>query len=807
MKNWIFKLRLFIVFALLGACISGLNAQAVQAPQTEAYKVEVAPSVLKTPQKMREETKYFVMSLENIHYSKIQLKDLDIREFIAQYMQNLDFFKMFFLAGDVQFYQDEFSGSMDPLLHEGVLLPANKIYYETFVPRAKERLDWIKKRMEQPFELESELTFNPDRSKESWPQTMEEADQLWDCRLRFDIIGQILGYDHSEKELEKELFEETERKAMREKNADEDDEDDETPKTFEEKLEKAKNEVLKRYDRVISNIVKNDNVEVQELFLNSLSNLFDPHSSFLSEYYFEEMEIMMRNTLSGIGAELQDKDGYCTISGLIDDGPAVKSKLLDVGDKIVGVGQETGEIVNVVGSKLRHTVSLIRGKPGTKVRLQIEAKGSGATKTITLTRDKVQLTTKLAKANIFEIVADDKTIPVGVIELLSFYGPEEGDSKGFSPTKDIEELLGKLKAQGVKGVILDMRKNGGGLLGEAVDLAGLFIRTGPILQVRNGNGRVEQLRDNDPKVVWDGPLILLVSKVSASATEIVAGALKNHERAIIIGDKTTYGKGTVQMIWKLSMIEKSQKGAAKVTIQKWYAPNGQSIQMKGVESDIVLPSILEYAEIGEDKKEHALAWDNIPSASIRAGYGYGEGEKGAELLAYLQEKSLERQKALPEFKFLSERVEWFKERQENKGYILNYPIRQKQLQDDEAFADKMKEAQKELAKSNFKSTEILLDGVIAKEAESKALREEKLQEEGAAKSEKIEELGTGQTDSAVPPQNTAEISPPTVSEKEENKKEKKSKKDDAPDFDIHLRESLRVMTDWILVKEKNNTAR
>ncbi|MBO7522129.1 MAG: carboxy terminal-processing peptidase [Opitutales bacterium] len=276
----------------------------------------------------------------------------------------------------------------------------------------------------------------------------------------------------------------------------------------------------------------------------------------------------------------------------------------------------------------------------------------------------------------------------------------------------------KLKERNVKGIILDLRKNGGGFLNEAVDLAGLFIRTGPVLQVCKTTGRVEQLRDDDPKVVWTGPLIELVSRLSASAAEIVAGALKNHERAVIVGDSTTFGKGSVQTVFHLAAFGKNQKGAAKITIQKWYQPNGESIQLKGIHSDIALPSTLEHLDLGEDKRETALAWDEIPPASIRAGYGYGYGENGSLLLDSLRKESGARRENMDEFKFLGDRIGWFKDRVEKKDWSLNLQKREQELKDDEAFLDGMNARQKELAKQNFKKEEILLDSAIEKKRQN-----------------------------------------------------------------------------------------
>lgn len=626
---------------------------------------------LQTTPKMRNETRYLVFCMERGHYLKTPITELDVREFIREYMQNLDFFKLFFTAEDVQYYQDFFAPSIDIMLRQGTLLPAYSIY-EKFLERANARIDWIKKRMDEPFDFDTAETFRPDRSKEDWPANMADADKLWNKRITYDLINEILGYSLDAKKAEKQkgkkdgaakpssaspgeeaaalAAEPDESENMIEKEVLQTEVmEEEIPKTFEEKLAKAKKEVLRRYERLVENYAKADAVEAQEIYLNTLSRLYDPHSAFLSEYYLEEFDISVRNALVGIGALLQDKDGYCTLAELMPGGPAEECKLLKPGDKILGVGQETGEIVDVIGMKLRNTVKMIRGKENTKVRLLIEpVSNPSARKIVTLVRREIKLTTKLAKADVYTIPVGDKTVPIGVIDLPAFYGEGglNGESKGFSTTKDVEELLTKLKAMNVKGIILDLRRNGGGFLNEAVDLAGLFIKTGPVVQVRDAGGRTNKLRDENEKIVWNGPLIILVSRLSASATEIVAGALKDHQRAIIVGDKSTHGKGTVQAVYHLQNFDPEQKSAAKVTIQKWYAPNGESIQLKGVHSDIVLPSAYDYMEIGEQYKDYAMKWDSISPDAIEHLYGYGLPQGQAEALMGLLTKQSENGRSL-----------------------------------------------------------------------------------------------------------------------------------------------------------------
>ncbi len=736
---------LLLTVALLAQTLVGVQAQ-------QLLSTNRVP--LQTTQKMRNETRAMVLCLENGHISRTALSDLDMRQFIREYMQRVDIFKMFFTTADVQHFQDFFAQSSDIMLHQGTLLPAFSIY-DKFIDRAEKRLAWIKERMKKPFDLKRSDTFAYDRSKANWPANIKEADELWDKRLTLDIIGEMLSFDNPKSSSTKKG-----KKALKEKKAQP--EDKNAPKTFEEKFEKAKAEVLKRYEHLIDNYVKFDTIEIEELYLNALSEMYDPHSTFLSEYALEEFDIAIRNSLVGIGATLQEKDGYCSVVELLPGGPAKESKQIHAGDKILAVGQgETGEMVDVIGMKLRKTVRMIRGKEGSKVRLLIEpASNPSARNTVVLERKEIKLTTKLAKAVVYTVPMGDKTVPIGVIDLPAFYGEGPGDdgAKGFSTSKNVAELLQKLKDCNVKGIILDLRRNGGGFLNEAISLAGLFMK-GPVVQVRSGMGDANVLStDGAEKIAWTGPLMVLVDRLSASASEIVAGALQDHKRAIIVGDAHTHGKGTVQTVCPLSRIDPQQKSAAKFTIQKWYAPSGNSIQLKGIEPDIVLPSLFDNMEFGEKYQDYALKWDSISPAQIDDVwfYGVGKAQAGA-LIAKLNAQSRERQNKLDEFKFLKERIDWLKKRQDKKDLELNYDMRQAELKKAEAFIDSVEKREEEFAKSNFKKQEILL------EASQKNLekKEEDLKKEIKSDEETL---------------------------LDEDKEEI---------FDVQLREALRIMADWI----------
>lgn len=767
---------------------------------------------LETPWKIRAESRAFVTMLEQAHYIKTHIDELDMREFVREYMQNVDVFKLFFTANDVQYFQDFFARSIDITLRQGSVSAAYSIY-DKFLDRADERLKWIKNRISKPFDFSQNDTFRPDRSKENWPLNEAQADELWEKRLKFDIINQILGFDAEEDSLSEDenqdpldatLPAKKKQEATSEKKAQIQKMEKDSPKTFAEKLEKARKEVLERYERIVSNYAKSDKIEIQEIYLNTLAHFYDPHTSFHSEYMAEEFEIAIRNALIGIGAVLQEKDGYCIVKELMVGGPAEECGLIKPEDKIVGVGQgKDGKIVDTVGMKLRKIVHMIRGGKGSTVRLLIQSGSNPAQqRVVVLVRREIKLTTKLAKAEIFTVPLGNKTVPVGVIDLPAFYSDSDSGKNGSSTTRDVEELLTKLKARGVQGIILDLRRNGGGFLSEAVSLSGLFIKTGPVVQVSDPNSNVKKLRDEDEKVVWDGPLMILVSRLSASATEIVAGALQNHQRAIIVGDKATHGKGTVQGLYPLSLLCSGFKpiSKAKLTVQKWYAPNGDSIQLKGVHSDIVLPSVYDYMEIGEEYQDYALKWDKILPDTIDTFYGYGFTKpQSKELISLLTKQSQERRNSLEEFKLWNERIERFKKFQDKKDWSLNLAEREKELKESEDFADRMKAKQKEMAKGNFKKEEILLDVAIAELEKEKAAEEAKKKEENAKAEISSENSGENLKQEDSP--KVAKVKSKKATEKKSKSGSSLSDDDDAPEFDILLREGLRIMADVIQLKE------
>ncbi len=384
--------------------------------------------------------------------------------------------------------------------------------------------------------------------------------------------------------------------------------------------------LTRRYQRILRNVKQYESHEVLQVYIDSLAHAYDPHSNYFGKSELDSFSISMNLSLTGIGATLQSEDGYTVIRSLVAGAPAERSKQLNVGDKIVAVSQgDKGEWVDVVDEKLPKVVDQIRGTKGSLVRLLVIPDGAdpAARKEVALTRDEVKLEDSEAKAQLVEFDnVEGRRVRLGVIDLPSFYASFPVGVGGLtsfkkSTTGDVAKLLQKLMDEGAEGIVLDLRRNGGGSLEEAINLTGLFIKTGPVVQKKLFNGRVEEERDDNPLVLYGGPLLVLTSRFSASASEIVAGALQDYGRALIVGDKSTHGKGTVQTIQELGMVVPNfpvHPGAIKVTVQKFYRASGASTQLKGVVPDMILPSLNNHAEVGEASLENALPWDEIPSA-------------------------------------------------------------------------------------------------------------------------------------------------------------------------------------------------
>ncbi|MGA3007776.1 MAG: carboxy terminal-processing peptidase [Opitutaceae bacterium] len=630
-----------------------------------------------TSKELSAEASALVRLLDDYDYNRDSIKTRDYREIVPDYMTELDGQRLFFLASD----KTDFDRRYDNNLYWNISQPGDiDAAYEIFnvyQARVDARVKWIDAELKKNFDFTAKETYLLDRSKAEWPATPAEADDLWRRRLKLEILTEMLN---------------------------------------KKPVDQAKEIVRKRYDRMLKNVDETDAGDLAESFLSCVTRLYDPHSTYFSADDYEDFNIQMRLSLIGIGALLSVEDDYCLVKEIIPGSPADLSKKLQPNDKIISVAQIGGEPVDVIGMKLHRIVNLIRGNKGTQVRLTIipaDATDPSTRKEIVLTRDVVKLDSARAHAAVFDVPsADGKgATPIGVISLPSFYGPTGGDDspdESTSATQDIAKLIKKLQAAGIKGMVLDLRHNGGGLLSEAVSIAGLFVGPGPVVQVRDYQGDIKVDNDDAPSVAYAGPMAVLVDRFSASASEIVAGALQDYGRAIVVGDDSTHGKGTVQTLVEMKTLipqladASVKSGAAKITIQKFYLPDGSSTQLKGVVSDISLPSIDNYLPIGEKDLPHALIWDEIPTS-------FFDGARlNPKIVKPLRDASVARQQKLEEFAFLQKNIDWFKNKEEEKRISLNLADRQKEKAADDAFRKQTKAEKNLLAKNDFKYREFRL---------------------------------------------------------------------------------------------------
>lgn len=725
-----------------------------------------------TTAKMRTETKYFISCIEEVHYSKKNIDEISGEDFMKFHLNQLDSFRMYFKSSEIDDLILRFGKTISYYLKQGNLFPAFEIFKIHHQNRIK-RYNWVFSTLKaQNFDFTIEDYYQIDRSESNWFVSELEANQIWHQRLKYEILNEILTLSLNQQKNKASLNNpsngESTLKAESSDliNAEDANHFDPDEIVITEKfLQDALDKVRKRYQRLLDAYLKFEPDEVQEEFLISLAKWHDPHSHFFSHSQLEEFKINLENSFVGIGARLNMEDGYCTIVSLIAGAPAKKSKELYAGDKILAIAQgRDGEFVNVVEMKLKKIVKLIRGEEGSEVAFIInpnESEDPSARKTVIIKRGEVKLTERLASAKIFNLPVGKKTCPIGVIDLPSFYGSNENDQGGT--TKDVKHLIEQLKDMGVEGIILDLRLNGGGLLNEAVDLTGLFIRVGSVVQIKGSDGLVNQLRDENPEITWEGPLAIMVSRNSASGSEILAGALQNHKRALILGDASTHGKGTVQMMLKMSdtlrwlnylSLKKPQYGGAKITLQKFFLPNGHSTQLKGVESDIVFPSINELLPIGEADLENTLSWEKIPSVNLDTNWGsYGVDK---DLIKKLKHSYLMRKQSMPEFAFLEKRISKIKEMKEQELVSLNFNVRKKQRWIDSQYQKSINDTRTTLIKENLPFEKIVLPATLAR----------------------IDDEDTEESD--LPEENRT--------------------------LDIQLRESLRIMNDWIgIVKNDNHS--
>lgn len=579
--------------------------------------------------------------LKRHHYSKPPLDDKRSEIIYQSYLKLLDPARSYFLASDIAEF-DKWRFQFDDFLKSGDLAPGFTIY-KRYLDRIKSRLDFALAQLNKgvdKIDLNTQETLLVDRKDAPWAKNEAELDDLWRKRVKDEVLRlKIAGKD---------------------------------PAKIQETL-------TKRYKNQLARLGQTRSEDVFQAYLNTFAMSYDPHTNYLSPDSAENFDINMSLSLEGIGAVLQSDNDNVKIVRLVPAGPAAKTKQVATADKIIGVAQGDKEMVDVIGWRLDEVVKLIRGPKGSVVRLEIvpasNAPSDQTTKIVSITREAVKLEEQAAKKSILHLNQDGKDYKLGVIEIPAFYldfkAYRAGDPEYKSTTRDVKKLLTELQSEKVDGVVIDLRNNGGGSLQEATELTSLFIDKGPTVLVRNADGKVDVLEDENSGAFYKGPMALLVNRLSASASEIFAGAMQDYHRALIIGGQT-FGKGTVQTIQPLN------HGELKLTLAKFYRVSGQSTQHQGVLPDIGYPSIIDTKEIGESALPEAMTYDTIKPAIKPA------VDPFKPFLAQLQSRHDVRSAKDAEFVFIEEKLALAKKLMSEKTVSLNEVERRKQHADIEA---------------------------------------------------------------------------------------------------------------------------
>ncbi|NRA71043.1 MAG: carboxy terminal-processing peptidase [Gammaproteobacteria bacterium] len=605
------------------------------------YKFDQIPALSPEAQHKVSSTRVTAL-FTRTHFKSFDLNDPFSSKIFDRYIESLDYRKNIFTAADIESFE-KYRFSFDEMLKQGKLLDVYQIYQQHLEKR-HQRFSFALKLLDSPMKFEVEDSYQFDREDAQWPASVAELDELWRQRVKYDALNlKMTGKEWPE--ISKMLG--------------------------------------KRYNNALKRITQSKSEDVFQLLMNSFSRSIDPHTSYLSPRNAERFQVEMSLSLEGIGAVLQVQDDYTVIQSLVSGGPADKSEELVKEDKIIGVAQGDKEIVDIIGWRLDDVVELIKGPKGSTVRLQIISGKAGAASKpsiVSIVRDTIKLEDRAAKSEVLESsLPQFKGRKIGVITIPSFY---------VNLTKDVKALITELEKKNVEGIVVDLRNNGGGALTEATSLSGLFIESGPVVQIKNSNEYVDVRNDPDADIFYRGPLTVLVNRYSASASEIFAAALQDYGRAIVVGEQT-FGKGTVQQHRGLGRIYDFYEkpiGFVQYTIQKFYRINGGSTQNKGVVPDIAFPSPIDPAEFGESVADNTLDWDSVKKASYQVFPTKGEN--------YVQDltKSHElRINSNQEFGFMFEDIKKYKAEKDQVSISLVEKVR---------VADRDKDDKKSLLRAN-----------------------------------------------------------------------------------------------------------
>ena len=626
---------LFSLPALVLAC--ALLAGTAQAPVANAVATATSQDLAPTERQSRV-SKLVSNVIERSHYRQSPINDPVSALVLDRYIEQLDGARSYFLASDIAEFE-RYRYQLDDAVVGGKLDPVFTVF-NRFQQRNRERISYALDLLKTEPDFNVDENFEFDRAKAPWAKNAAELNEIWRQRVKNDAVSLML-----------------------------------TDKPWPESRELLQ----KRYERVLKRTEQITSDDIFETFMNAFAHVFDPHSSYFSPRNSEEYRIQMSLSYEGIGASLSQVDDYVTVQSVLPGGPAAVSGQLNANDRIVAVGEgKNGKPVDVIGWRLDDVVQLIRGKVGTSVRLQILPAGAtpgSPEKQLELMRNKVTLEAQASQKEVRKVKRGDREMTVGIINVPSFYQDFEAKSAGEknyrSTTRDVAKLIDELKQAKMDALIMDLRGNGGGHLTEATALSGLFVPSGPIVQLRETGGHVETLSDPEPTVSWDGPLVVLVDRFSASASEIFAGAIQDYGRGVIVGQQT-YGKGSVQNLYPLDRYAYGPDpgfGQLTVTIGKYYRITGESTQHRGVQPDIAMPTAISVEEVGESTRESALPWDRIRPVD------FGKPAQLAATVATLDQVHQKRIADDADFRSLVAELETFEKVRTQKKISLNLKAR------------------------------------------------------------------------------------------------------------------------------------
>ncbi len=657
----------FMVLLALGLSASSQKpVNAASATSEGAY----TPS-----EKQRKVSKLVSAVMERAHYRQTTINDPISSVMLDRYLSALDPARSYFVATDIKEF-DRIRYQLDDAILSGSIDPIFTVY-NRFQTRNRDRITYAIELLKTEPDFTLNESFEYDRSKAPWLDSIDELNDLWRKRVKNDALSLML-----------------------------------TGKTWTE----ARDLLNKRYERALKNMDKTTSDDVFDLFMNSFLHVLDPHSNYFSPRDSDEFKIQMSLSYEGIGASLSLVDDFVVVQNVIAGGAAAVSGLVNANDRITAVGEGiNGKLVDVSGWRIDDVVQLIRGKGGTTVRLQILPAGAapGSTeKVISLVRNKITMETLAAKQTVRTLQRDGKAMKIGIITVPSFYqdtdAEQAGDPNYRSLTRDVRNAIVELKKQNVEAIVMDLRANGGGNLQEAIGLTGLFIDTGPVVQVRQTGGHIEALDDTENGVAWDGPLTVLIDRYSASASEIFSGAIQDYGRGLIIGQQS-FGKGTVQTVNPLDRFSTNKDagfGQLTITTGKFYRITGESTQHRGVQPDIALPSAISTEDIGESSMESALPWDRIRTAKFKPTSNLNNQLK--PLVEALATNHEQRIGSDPNYQYLLQNIAAYEALRNEKTLSLNLKSRQQQREEmDQARLQRANVRNLSLGKPTFNNLEAL----------------------------------------------------------------------------------------------------